>query len=134
MEKVLDFDQLSELTTRVHLAADAQGRAVRFSLTAGQASDGPQAVRLKASRAFQEAVTLQGGKHNPDAFVRVFQGQEVRGIRDIVVVDLDQRAETARAADRTCRHFRTCHREQRDETIRRRRMGSASGRSVSGRQ
>ena len=40
--KVLDFDQLSGLTTKIHLAADAQGRPVRFSLTAGQASDGPR--------------------------------------------------------------------------------------------
>lgn len=34
------------LTTKIHMAADASGRPVRFILTGGQAGDAPQAIPL----------------------------------------------------------------------------------------
>ena len=42
------------------------------------------------SESFQKVASFQEGKHNPDAFGRVLQGKEVGGIRDIVIVDLEQ--------------------------------------------
>ena len=34
------------MTTKIHMVCDARGRPMRFTLTGGQASDGPQAVPL----------------------------------------------------------------------------------------
>ena len=61
------------LSTKIHMVTDAQGQPVRFALTGGQESDGPQAIPLLTGIETEGVIADKGYESN--GILDFIQGQ-----------------------------------------------------------